>query len=94
MTSVQAVTPDTVLRRAPAARFRKFRSKLFVANASLAFELDEVAEFIFRQVDGTATVRQIGERLAAEYDVAVEEAVTDCGELLAHLAENGMVDTA
>ncbi|MFF2773865.1 PqqD family protein [Streptomyces sp. NPDC058052] len=92
MSTPQSFVPETVPRRKLEARVRKFRGKLFVANASLAFELDEVAEFIFKQVDGTATVRQIGEKVAATYDISADEAVADTLELLTELAGNGMVE--
>ncbi|MEU9126698.1 PqqD family protein [Kitasatospora sp. NPDC048540] len=91
MTS-QTYDAQSVPARKLEARVRKFRGKLFVANASLAFELDEVAELIFRSVDGVATLQQIGEKVAAEYDISVAEAVSDCAELLAQLTENGMVE--
>ncbi|WP_369173401.1 PqqD family protein [Streptomyces sp. R28] len=92
MSTPQPFSPDFVPRRKLEARVRKFRGKLFVANASLAFELDEVAEFIFKQVNGTATVQQIGEKVAGEYDISSDEAVADSLELLTELAANGMVE--
>lgn len=92
MTAARTFNPDTVPRRCMEARMRKFRGTLFIANASLAFELDEVAEFIFRQLDGRKTVREIGELLAGDYDVSVEQATADIAELLDELAENGMVE--
>ncbi|MFI6011967.1 PqqD family protein [Streptomyces sp. NPDC051243] len=92
MPSPQPFGPDSVPRRSLDARVRKFRGKLFVANASLAFELDDVAEFFFKQVDGSTTVRQIGEKVAAEFDISVDEAVADCAEFLNELAANGMVE--
>ncbi|MEU7058738.1 PqqD family protein [Streptomyces sp. NPDC046197] len=91
MPSSKSFGPDVVPVRSLDARVRKFRGKLFVANASLAFELDEVAEFIFKQVDGVATVRQIGEKVAAQYDISVDEAVADCAEFLTELAASDMV---
>ncbi|AEV87117.1 hypothetical protein ACWT_6100 [Actinoplanes sp. SE50] len=91
MATAGTLTAQSVVQRASGARFRKFRGKLFVANASLAFELDEIAEFIFRQVDGESSVEAIGAKVAAEYDVDVAEAVADSLELLSQLAQNDMV---
>lgn len=77
--------------RALEARVRKFRGRLFVANASLAFELDEVAEFIFTRVDGVATVGRIGEQVAERYGVDAARATADTAELLAQLRDEGML---
>jgi pyrroloquinoline quinone biosynthesis protein D len=73
---------------------RKFRGALLVARADSTLELDEVAEFIFKRLDGTTTVRQIGEQLSTEYDVSAEEATADSIELLSELLAYGMVTVA
>jgi pyrroloquinoline quinone biosynthesis protein D len=78
----------SVAERRRETRVRKYRGKLFVANAADAFELDEIAEFIFRQADGTQTVQQIGERLAAAYDLPLAQAMADTARVLAELAEH------
>ncbi|WP_030019999.1 PqqD family protein [Streptomyces monomycini] len=86
--------PEAVPRRSLTARMRKFRGKLLVASGPHAVELDELGAFVFRRVDGSATVQGIAEQLAAEYDVSVEVAAQDIGELLAQLADSGMVEAA
>jgi hypothetical protein len=91
MTSPQQYTADMVPRRSPDARVRKIRGKLYVAAGSLALQLDEVAEFIFRQVNGSATAAVIAAQVASAYDVAVREAEADVLDLLGELAGQGII---
>ncbi|MEV8511990.1 PqqD family protein [Dactylosporangium sp. NPDC051484] len=86
------VGPDTVPRRRLGARVRKYRGKLFVATADRALELDECAEFVFRQVDGSRTVRQIGEQVAVTYGISLDRAVRDSAGLLVELAGHQIMD--
>jgi pyrroloquinoline quinone biosynthesis protein D len=88
------LTPTSVVRRSADIRVRKFRGTLLVARADSTLELDEVAEFIFKRLDGTTTVRQIGEQLSTEYDVSADEATGDSIELLSELLASGMVTVA
>lgn len=93
MTEKSTLTPERVPLRRPDVRIRNFRGKLFLASGANAVELDEVAAFIFGQIDGVSTVQQIGERVAQEYDVSVAEAVGDTAELLTQLVEAAVVET-
>ncbi|MEV4330986.1 PqqD family protein [Streptomyces sp. NPDC049597] len=88
------LTQASVVRRSSDIRVRKFRGSLLVARADSTLELDEVAEFIFKRLDGAMTVREIGEQLSAEYDVSAEEATADSIELLSELLASGMVSVA
>lgn len=84
--------PDAVPRRRLEVRARKYRGRLFVASSVDTLELDNAGEFVFRQIDGTATVRQIAERIAETYHVDLAEAMTDSAHLLARLATANVVD--
>ncbi len=84
--------PESVPRRNLNARMRKFRGKLIVASGPHAVELDEIGAFVFQRVDGSRTVLAIARQLAGEYDVSVEVAAEDIGDLLGQLAETDMVD--
>lgn len=92
MAEKPTLTPERIASRRPDIRIRKFRGKLFVSSGANALELDEVAAFIFSQIDGVSTVQQIGERVAREYDVSVAEAVADSAELLTQLVEAEVVE--
>jgi pyrroloquinoline quinone biosynthesis protein D len=84
-------TPDRVPHRNTDVRMRRFRGKLYVACGEEALELDDVASFIFSRVDGVATLQQIGEMVAREYEIPVAEAVADSAELLDQLAASDIV---
>jgi pyrroloquinoline quinone biosynthesis protein D len=86
------VTPETVFRHRSDLRLRRYRGRLFIAAGKQALELEEVAESIFRRVDGKASVRDIAETLAAHYDVPAGEVVAQSLELLVRLAEFGVLE--
>ncbi|WP_447002329.1 PqqD family protein [Saccharothrix isguenensis] len=73
-------------------RVRKFKGKVLVAAGEQAFELEDTAAFVYQQVDDTRTVREIGERLAAEYDVELDVALADTAELIAELVRARALD--
>ncbi|RKR91081.1 pyrroloquinoline quinone biosynthesis protein D [Micromonospora pisi] len=86
------MTPDTVPSLKLDTRWRSFRGKVFIARGDQAFELSEVAAFVYKRIDGNRSIRQIGEELAGEYDIPVDEAVSDIVELLTDLASAGVID--
>jgi hypothetical protein len=73
------------------ARARNFRGKLVVACGEHSVELDEVSAYIFRNIDGTSSMRQIAVKLAAEYGISVELALDDGREFVTTLAALGIV---
>ncbi|MFE5867729.1 PqqD family protein [Streptomyces roseifaciens] len=74
------------------ARARKYRGRLYVSVRDQALELDEIAQAVFRRVDGTATLREIAAGFAEEYGVPVDEATTDTVDFAAELLEHGVVE--
>jgi pyrroloquinoline quinone biosynthesis protein D len=92
MTADNRVPDDCVPSRGADVRTRRYRGRLFIANTEQAYELNEAAEFVFRLVDGSTTVREIGVRLAAHYRYAVEDAVSDTVELISLFAERHVVE--
>lgn len=86
------MTPDTVPSPRLDTRWRNYRGKVFVARGEHAFELSEVAAFIYKSIDGQRSIRQIGEKLAAEYDIPVDDAVSDIAELLTDLVAADVID--
>lgn len=77
---------DQVPRRSVSARVRNTRGKLLVAQGPNSVELDDVGIFIFKSIDGKATLRDIATRISAEYDVEYEQALADAAEFIAELA--------
>ncbi|WP_253838352.1 PqqD family protein [Actinokineospora globicatena] len=81
------------LRRAD-VRTRRYRGVLVIATSERAFELNEEAEFVFRAIDGAATVHDIAARLADRYRYALLDAIADTWALVEALAERNVVVTA
>lgn len=77
---------DQVPKRSVSARVRNTRGKLLVAQGPNSVELDDVGIFIFKSIDGKATLREIATRISAEYDVEYEQALADAAEFIAELA--------
>lgn len=80
-----SIGADTVPHWHLEVRIRNMRGKTLVAGPYEARELDETAAFIWRQIDGTRTIRQIAEVVASEYDVDAGTALADVAELVADL---------
>ncbi|HET9140045.1 PqqD family protein [Actinophytocola sp.] len=79
------MTPDSVLVFPLNVRIRNYRGKILLGGYEHAFELSESATFMCRQIDGTRTVRDIGQVVAAEFDVDPQTATQDATELFTQL---------
>jgi pyrroloquinoline quinone biosynthesis protein D len=66
-------------------RTRKYRGRLFIARYDHVFELNGTAEFLFKQIDGISTVRQIAQRIVDRYRIGLSEAVAETREFMAPL---------
>lgn len=73
-------------------RARRYRGRLYLASADKAYELNEAAEYVFRQIDGSTSIDEIATRLAAKYQYAVADAVADTVELLVQLASRQVIE--
>jgi Coenzyme PQQ synthesis protein D (PqqD) len=73
------------------ARVRNFRGKLLVASGERSVELDEVGAYIFRNIDGVSSMRQIADKVASEYCVSQDLALADGCEFVTMLAALGIV---
>jgi len=84
--------PDTVPARALTSRIRKFQGAVYVMAGEQAFELDDIAGFVYRQVNGIRSLADIGAVLAQEYAIDLPEAIADVTELIVELAEHQVVE--
>jgi hypothetical protein len=73
-------------------RARNYRGTLYLARDEDSVALTEVAAFVWRLIDGSRTVDDLATVVAAEYSIDRDTAHTDCAELVASLAEAGMLD--
>ena len=92
--STRRLSPAAIPRLRISTRTRKYRGTLYIAGPDQAFELDDLAEHIFLDIDGTRTIAEIGERVAAEYHIPVPQAVPDAADAIAQFVESGLVDLA
>jgi pyrroloquinoline quinone biosynthesis protein D len=67
------------------ARIRKLAGSILVAGPQEVRELSDTASFVWDRIDGSRTIGEIGEALAAEYDVDVKTATDDVAELVGEL---------
>jgi hypothetical protein len=58
------------------------------------YSLNEVASFIWQQVDGERTDLEIRDLVVSEFDVSPEQAATDLQELMQQLEASGAVKVA
>ncbi|WP_328315971.1 PqqD family protein [Streptomyces sp. NBC_00388] len=93
MTGKSELEPGSVVRRRMEARVRKYRGKLYVAVQDQALELDEIAEAIFRRINGTSTLREIGASLAEEYGIPADVALADVTDFVEQLRGHGVVES-
>lgn len=73
------------------ARVRNYRGVTLVAGPSQALELSETAAFVWRSIDDHRSVADVAALLAQEYDVDADTALADVVDLLADLADAGLV---
>jgi Coenzyme PQQ synthesis protein D (PqqD) len=73
------------------ARVRNLGDKVLVAGPEQVLELADTAVFVWKHIDGRRTVGEIGEALAAEYDIDAETATEDVAELVQELVEGQIV---
>jgi hypothetical protein len=83
---------DTVVDRVVDIRIRKFQGNLRVAGQGDVFELSDTAAFVFHQVDGTRTLKEIVQHVANHYDAPQEEVLEDVRALLAELVKNKVLE--
>lgn len=56
------------------------------------FSINQTGAFIWENIDGTKTVREIKEKIIGEFKVADQEALTDLIEFMQHLEASGLIE--
>lgn len=79
-------------RRRMEVRVRPRRDRMLIALAADSRELDQVATFIWRRIDGTRAISAIAADVCAEYDVELSTALRDVTEFIRDLAAGGFLD--
>ncbi len=83
---------STVVNRRIEVRVRKQRNRTLIALPEEARELDQVATFIWQQMDGERSIGEIAAAVCAAYDVDEATALDDITELVDDLVEAGFIN--
>ena len=85
---------DRIYRKNESFVFRKIEAETIlvpikdnVGDMGSLYNLNEVAAFVWEQLDGKKSLRDIKHRLVEEYEVSAEEAEDDLSEYIAQLTE-------
>ncbi|MFD5483314.1 PqqD family protein [Streptomyces hawaiiensis] len=72
-------------------RIRSSEGAILLARYDQAYELPDVAAFIWRRVNGTDRVESIARAVAENYGIDGDTAFTDTAEMLEWLLEDGLI---
>jgi hypothetical protein len=85
---------DRIYKKNESFVFRKIEDETIlvpikdnVGDMGSLYNLNEVAAFVWEQLDGHKSLGDIKQRLVEEYEVSVEEAEDDLSEYIARLTE-------
>jgi hypothetical protein len=81
--------------RNPKLAWREVDGEMVIISPedSQVHELNETASLIWRHAEGES-LEEIAERISAEYEISLEAARADIGELVAALEQKGLVSVA
>jgi hypothetical protein len=85
---------DIYVARSPKIAARMLDGEMMIMSARDAtlFNLNETASAIWREADGSTTLREIVERaVCPQFEVAPEEALKDAEEFVRELAAHGIL---
>jgi hypothetical protein len=83
---------DKYPRPALDTRVRRVGGRLLVARGNDAFELSDVAGFIWERCDGSRTVGDIAIEVVESYDVEPQVATDDMREIIQELESKGFLE--
>ncbi len=89
------LSPSTILTARDAFVVRQIGDEtIFLSeDGEQIHMLDEVGTFIWNSIDGNRSVKDILDRLCAEFEVSADVAEHDLLEFVGELAGKGMVET-
>jgi hypothetical protein len=85
---------NSIYRKCKQTPWQEMNDEVLVMtpNEKTVHELNSVAGFIFKQVDGNTNVQSLLEKLLNEYDVTEETANKDLDTLLSSLTLKGLIE--
>lgn len=82
---------DVVARRVAGETFLvPIRGRL--ADVKGLYALNSVGSFVWERLDGTVDVQEIARAVAGEFDVALETAAVDVGQMIGALEDLGFIE--
>ena len=75
-------------------KYRAVQGHTYLVNKSEAFQLDDVGQKIWENIDGKATKEEIAIKIAESYKTEVETISNDLNEFLDELEENKLITTS
>lgn len=79
------IEPDAIFGRRTQVRVRTQRKRMLIATEVEARELDEVASFLWRQLDGRRSIAEVTDAVCAQYEVDRDTALADVTEFVRDL---------
>lgn len=88
------IEADSVPRHNLEVRIRSSGGAILLARYDQAYELPEVAAFIWRRVNGADRVEDIARQVAASYGIDAGTALEDTADMLGWLLGENLVELA
>jgi pyrroloquinoline quinone biosynthesis protein D len=90
------IAPESVVALAPKVRLREDRitGRTMLLAPERGLELNASAAAVLRALDGSRTVREVAQSLAAAHDAPADRIETEAISLLSALAERALVRVA
>jgi hypothetical protein len=90
---VKSINLDTILVPNAACPVREIGDGLIIMapTGTATHTLEELGAFVWRQLDGQRTLRQVAEAIVSEYDVTLDAAAKDLCEFASQLVAAELV---
>jgi len=87
------LTTESVVRRSKSVPWRTIEGKgiLVDRDSGYYFSLNRTGQFIWSEIDGVRTIREIAGLVVKRFEVDEETALRDCLDLVADLVDQGLV---
>jgi hypothetical protein len=86
------VTSDNIIRREIAGEIILVPIRDNIADMQQIFALDEVSDFVWNQIDGSQTVREIGHTIPDFFEVEETQVLDDMDEFIQQLLQERLIN--
>jgi len=81
-----------ILERNMFVQYRAINEKKYLAKDYDAYELDEIGEIVWENIDGNTPLEEIAEKIAVKYDVDKNIVMRDIEEFAKEMIDKGLVE--